>query len=124
MYLDEYRDRLFLGGRDAIYSLQLDRAWTDPREVSWDNWGEGLSAESWATLGGGMNGETEAMRSGVSQAVFQVQWPPQPGQREECVRKGRDPLVSALRSDGPQPYPAPQDSLWLVIPPAACTGLI
>uniref|UniRef100_A0A8D2DJ54 Semaphorin 3G n=1 Tax=Sciurus vulgaris TaxID=55149 RepID=A0A8D2DJ54_SCIVU len=54
MYLDEYRDRLFLGGRDALYSLRLDQAWPDPREVL---------------------------------------WPPQLGQREECVRKGRDPLV-------------------------------
>ncbi|XP_007950243.1 semaphorin-3G [Orycteropus afer afer] len=54
MYLDEYRDRLFLGGRDAFYSLRLDQAWPDPREVL---------------------------------------WPPQPGQREECVRKGRDPLT-------------------------------
>ncbi|XP_059795837.1 semaphorin-3G isoform X2 [Balaenoptera ricei] len=54
LYLDEYRDRLFLGGRDAIYSLRLDQAWLDPREVL---------------------------------------WPPQPGQREECVRKGRDPSV-------------------------------
>ncbi|XP_015091315.1 semaphorin-3G isoform X1 [Vicugna pacos] len=54
LYLDEYRDRLFLGGRDAIYSLRLDQAWMDPREVL---------------------------------------WPPQPGQREACVRKGRDPLV-------------------------------
>lgn len=34
MYLDEYRDRLFLGGRDALYSLRLDQAWPDPREVS------------------------------------------------------------------------------------------
>lgn len=34
MYLDEYRDRLFLGGRDVIYSLRLDQAWSDPREVS------------------------------------------------------------------------------------------
>lgn len=34
MYLDEYRDRLFLGGRDAIYSLRLDQTWPDPREVS------------------------------------------------------------------------------------------
>uniref|UniRef100_A0A4W2E3Q7 Semaphorin 3G n=1 Tax=Bos indicus x Bos taurus TaxID=30522 RepID=A0A4W2E3Q7_BOBOX len=54
LYLDEYRDRLFLGGRDAIYSLRLDQTWPDPREVL---------------------------------------WPPQPGQREECVHKGRDPLV-------------------------------
>ncbi|KAM5231166.1 semaphorin-3G isoform 2-T2 [Hipposideros larvatus] len=58
MYLDEYRDRLFLGGRDTIYSLRLDQAWPDPRE-----------------------------------AVFQVLWPPQPGQKEECVQKGRDPLM-------------------------------
>ncbi|KAL1781043.1 semaphorin-3G [Sigmodon hispidus] len=35
MYLDEYRDRLFLGGRDALYSLRLDQAWPDPREVLW-----------------------------------------------------------------------------------------
>ncbi|KFO25207.1 semaphorin-3G [Fukomys damarensis] len=35
MYLDEYRDRLFLGGRDALYSLRLDQAWPDPREVPW-----------------------------------------------------------------------------------------
>ncbi|XP_019654957.1 semaphorin-3G isoform X2 [Ailuropoda melanoleuca] len=54
MYLDEYRDRLFLGGRDAIYSLRLDQSWLDPREVL---------------------------------------WPPHPGQKDECVRKGRDPLV-------------------------------
>lgn len=60
-------------------------------------------SESWVTLNGGLDGETEAVKSEVSQAVFQVLWPPQPGQREECVRKGRDPLVSALRSDGPQP---------------------
>lgn len=43
MYLDEYRDRLFLGGRDAIYSLRLDQSWPDPREVSWTDRGEGLS---------------------------------------------------------------------------------
>ncbi|XP_016041955.2 semaphorin-3G isoform X2 [Erinaceus europaeus] len=54
LYLDEYRDRLFLGGREVLYSLRLDRAWPDPREVL---------------------------------------WPPQPGQREECVRKGRDPVT-------------------------------
>nr|XP_012626975.1 semaphorin-3G isoform X2 [Microcebus murinus] len=54
MYLDEYRDRLFLGGLDTLYSLRLDQAWPDPREVL---------------------------------------WPPQPGQREACVRKGRDPLT-------------------------------
>nr|XP_004661335.2 semaphorin-3G [Jaculus jaculus] len=54
MYLDEYRDRLFLGGSDALYSLRLDQAWPDSREVL---------------------------------------WPPQPGQREECVQKGRDPLT-------------------------------
>ncbi|KAM5279581.1 semaphorin-3G [Ctenodactylus gundi] len=54
MYLDEYRDRLFLGGRNALYSLRLDQGWPDPREVLWS---------------------------------------PQPGQKEECVRKGRDPLM-------------------------------
>ncbi|XP_028747122.1 semaphorin-3G isoform X2 [Peromyscus leucopus] len=54
MFLDEYRDRLFLGGRDALYSLRLDQAWPDPREVL---------------------------------------WLPQPGQRAECVQKGRDPLT-------------------------------
>lgn len=102
MYLDEYRDRLFLGGRDAIYSLRLDQAWPNPREVSWTGWGEGLS-ESWATPDGGLDEDTEAARSGVSRVVFQVLWPPQPGQREECVRKGRDPLVSSVCSDCPQP---------------------
>lgn len=66
MYLDEYRDRLFLGGRDAIYSLKLDQPWADPREVSWADWGEDLS-ESWATLDGGLDGETEAVSLGVSQ---------------------------------------------------------
>ena len=51
MYLDEYRDRLFLGGRDAIYSLRLDQSWLDPREVSGTDRGEPLS-ESWeASLG-------------------------------------------------------------------------
>ncbi|XP_051708304.1 semaphorin-3G isoform X3 [Oryctolagus cuniculus] len=82
MYLDEYRDRLFLGGRDALYSLRLGQAWPDPREVSltqrqgesrWGNW--------------------DVEPSAVSQAVLQVLWPPRPGQREECVRKGRDPVT-------------------------------
>lgn len=40
MYLDEYRDRLFLGARDAVYSLRLDQAWPDPREVSGTDGGE------------------------------------------------------------------------------------
>lgn len=65
MYLDEYRDCLFLGGRDALYSLQLDQAWLDPREVSWTDWREGLS-ESWSSWDGKLGGETEAVRSGVS----------------------------------------------------------
>lgn len=34
LYLDEYRDRLFLGGRDTLYSLRLNKGWPDPREVS------------------------------------------------------------------------------------------
>ncbi|KAM9227661.1 semaphorin-3G [Leptosomus discolor] len=35
LYLDEYRDRLFIGGKDALYSLLLDRASTDTREIYW-----------------------------------------------------------------------------------------
>lgn len=34
-------------------------------------------------------------------AVFQVLWPPQPGQKVECVRKGKDPLVSIVGKDHP-----------------------
>ncbi|XP_074054234.1 semaphorin-3G [Macrotis lagotis] len=54
LYLDEYRDRLFLGGRDTLYSLRLDQAGPDPKEIL---------------------------------------WPPRPGQKEECILKGRDPLT-------------------------------
>ncbi|NXF29873.1 SEM3G protein, partial [Nyctibius bracteatus] len=35
LYLDEYRDRLFIGGKDALYSLLLDRASTDAKEIYW-----------------------------------------------------------------------------------------
>lgn len=63
MYLDEYRDRLFLGGLDALYSLRLDQAWPDPREVSWTGRAEGLF-ESWAPPDGRPHGETEPVRSG------------------------------------------------------------
>ncbi|XP_040449435.1 semaphorin-3G [Falco naumanni] len=35
LYLDEYRDRLFIGGKDVLYSLLLDRASTDPKEIYW-----------------------------------------------------------------------------------------
>ncbi|XP_074139534.1 semaphorin-3G isoform X2 [Sminthopsis crassicaudata] len=52
LYLDEYRDRLFLGGRNTLYSLRLDHAGPDPKEIL---------------------------------------WPPRPGQKEECILKGRDP---------------------------------
>lgn len=48
--------------------------------------------------------------------MFQVLWPPQPGQREECVRKGRDPLVSAVGSDCP---PTPTNTQALT-PRIAC----
>ncbi|NXC44743.1 SEM3G protein, partial [Penelope pileata] len=35
LYLDEYRDRLFLGGKDVLYSLRLDRASADTKEIYW-----------------------------------------------------------------------------------------
>uniref|UniRef100_A0A8C6J9U9 Uncharacterized protein n=1 Tax=Melopsittacus undulatus TaxID=13146 RepID=A0A8C6J9U9_MELUD len=35
LYLDEYRDRLFIGGKDVLYSLRLDRANADPKEIYW-----------------------------------------------------------------------------------------
>lgn len=35
LYLDEYRDRLFIGGKDVLYSLLLDGANADAKEVSW-----------------------------------------------------------------------------------------
>ncbi|NXW41009.1 SEM3G protein, partial [Nyctiprogne leucopyga] len=35
LYLDEYRDRLFIGGKDVLYSLLLDRASTDAKEIYW-----------------------------------------------------------------------------------------
>lgn len=34
MFLDEYHDRLFLGGKDVLYSLRLDHTHTDAKEVS------------------------------------------------------------------------------------------
>ncbi|XP_007425961.1 semaphorin-3G-like, partial [Python bivittatus] len=51
LYLDEYRDRLFIGGKDTLYSLRLDQANMDVKEIY---------------------------------------WPPLPGQKEECFRKGKD----------------------------------
>ncbi|NXR59921.1 SEM3G protein, partial [Rhadina sibilatrix] len=35
LYLDEYRDRLFLGGKDVLYSLLLDGASADAKEIYW-----------------------------------------------------------------------------------------
>ncbi|XP_030812779.1 semaphorin-3G [Camarhynchus parvulus] len=35
LYLDEYRDRLFLGGKDVLYSLLLDGATADAKEIYW-----------------------------------------------------------------------------------------
>ncbi|XP_074770448.1 semaphorin-3G isoform X2 [Athene noctua] len=35
LYLDEYRDRLFIGGKDVLYSLLLDRASMDAKEIYW-----------------------------------------------------------------------------------------
>uniref|UniRef100_A0A8C4W5F9 Semaphorin 3G n=1 Tax=Gopherus evgoodei TaxID=1825980 RepID=A0A8C4W5F9_9SAUR len=34
LYLDEYRDRLFIGGKDALYSLWLDQPGMDAKEVT------------------------------------------------------------------------------------------
>ncbi|NXA05158.1 SEM3G protein, partial [Sapayoa aenigma] len=35
LYLDEYRDRLFIGGKDVLYSLLLGGASTDAKEIYW-----------------------------------------------------------------------------------------
>ncbi|KAM9655156.1 semaphorin-3G isoform 4-T4 [Morphnus guianensis] len=35
LYLDEYRDRLFIGGKDVLYSLLLDGAGADTKEIYW-----------------------------------------------------------------------------------------
>ncbi|XP_060691347.1 sema domain, immunoglobulin domain (Ig), short basic domain, secreted, (semaphorin) 3bl isoform X2 [Hemiscyllium ocellatum] len=35
MFLDEYHDRLFIGAKDALYSLQLDQTNIDAQEIYW-----------------------------------------------------------------------------------------
>ncbi|RXM30695.1 Semaphorin-3E [Acipenser ruthenus] len=35
MFLDEYQERLFVGGRDLMYSLNLDRVNEEYREIHW-----------------------------------------------------------------------------------------
>uniref|UniRef100_A0A8C5RYL7 Sema domain-containing protein n=1 Tax=Laticauda laticaudata TaxID=8630 RepID=A0A8C5RYL7_LATLA len=35
LYLDEYRDRLFIGGKDTLYSLRLDQTNMDVKEIYW-----------------------------------------------------------------------------------------
>ncbi|XP_062314321.1 sema domain, immunoglobulin domain (Ig), short basic domain, secreted, (semaphorin) 3bl isoform X2 [Osmerus eperlanus] len=52
VFLDDYHDRLFLGGKDVLYSLRLDRTNADSKEIY---------------------------------------WPPLPGNREDCVQRGKDP---------------------------------
>ncbi|XP_029477671.1 semaphorin-3G-like [Oncorhynchus nerka] len=51
LFLDEYHDRLFLGGKDVLYSLRLDHTNLDSKEIY---------------------------------------WPPLPGNRDECVQRGKD----------------------------------
>ncbi|XP_028822650.1 semaphorin-3G-like isoform X2 [Denticeps clupeoides] len=54
MFVDEYHERLFLGGKDTLYSLRLDHTHSHNE-------------------------------------VKEIHWPPSPGNREECVQKGKDP---------------------------------
>lgn len=35
MFLDEYRDELFIGAKDTLYSLQLDQPAIDAKEIYW-----------------------------------------------------------------------------------------
>ncbi|XP_043933788.1 semaphorin-3G-like [Protopterus annectens] len=35
MFVDEYHDRLFIGGKDALYSLALDKSNTEVKEIIW-----------------------------------------------------------------------------------------
>lgn len=44
LYLDEYRDRLFVGGKDTLYSLWLDQPGMDAKEVTLN-----LSAPMWVS---------------------------------------------------------------------------
>uniref|UniRef100_A0A673GDB9 Semaphorin-3G-like n=1 Tax=Sinocyclocheilus rhinocerous TaxID=307959 RepID=A0A673GDB9_9TELE len=53
VFLDEYHDRLFLGGKDVLYSLRLDHT-HDAKEIH---------------------------------------WPSLPGNREDCILKGKDPKM-------------------------------
>ncbi|XP_029995387.1 sema domain, immunoglobulin domain (Ig), short basic domain, secreted, (semaphorin) 3bl isoform X2 [Sphaeramia orbicularis] len=52
VFLDEYRDRLFLGGKDILYSLMLGPTSTESKEIY---------------------------------------WPPLPGNREDCILRGKEP---------------------------------
>uniref|UniRef100_A0A8C4ITC8 Sema domain, immunoglobulin domain (Ig), short basic domain, secreted, (semaphorin) 3bl n=1 Tax=Dicentrarchus labrax TaxID=13489 RepID=A0A8C4ITC8_DICLA len=52
VFLDEYRDRLFLGGKDVLYSLLLGPASSESKEIY---------------------------------------WPPLPGNREDCIKTGKEP---------------------------------
>ncbi|KAM6977736.1 sema domain, immunoglobulin domain (Ig), short basic domain, secreted, (semaphorin) 3bl [Aplochiton taeniatus] len=55
VYVDEYHDRLFLGGKDVLYSLRLEpNSPADSKEIY---------------------------------------WPPLPGNREDCVQRGKEPQI-------------------------------
>ncbi|KAM4562791.1 sema domain, immunoglobulin domain (Ig), short basic domain, secreted, (semaphorin) 3bl [Odontesthes bonariensis] len=65
VFLDEYRDRLFLGGKDVLYSLMLGPVSSESKEIY---------------------------------------WPPLPGNREDCIQKGKEQMECANFVRLLQPY--------------------
>ncbi|XP_072222756.1 sema domain, immunoglobulin domain (Ig), short basic domain, secreted, (semaphorin) 3bl [Leuresthes tenuis] len=65
VFLDEYRDRLFLGGKDILYSLMLGPVSSESKEIY---------------------------------------WPPLPGNREDCIQKGKEQMECANFVRLLQPY--------------------
>uniref|UniRef100_A0A3P8V2J2 Sema domain, immunoglobulin domain (Ig), short basic domain, secreted, (semaphorin) 3bl n=1 Tax=Cynoglossus semilaevis TaxID=244447 RepID=A0A3P8V2J2_CYNSE len=65
VYLDEYRDRLFLGGKDVLYSLMLGPGSSESKEIN---------------------------------------WPPLPGTRENCIETGKEQSECANFVRLLQPY--------------------
>ncbi|CAG03254.1 unnamed protein product, partial [Tetraodon nigroviridis] len=92
VYLDEYRDRLFLGGKDVLYSLLLGPTSSESKEIRCQGFRRSLSTRQ------SVNEATDFQRGrpksvDPNQVIRNIYWPPLPGSREHCIETGKEPQV-------------------------------
>uniref|UniRef100_H3B6V5 Sema domain-containing protein n=1 Tax=Latimeria chalumnae TaxID=7897 RepID=H3B6V5_LATCH len=96
MFLDEYHDRLFIGGKNTMYSLRLDKNNVDAKEVKQMGTKQSGLTSTNISVTRVLTGFKKKKRERIDTVKNIIYWPSLYDQEMECRMKGKDPIVSAL----------------------------